>query len=27
VRYLQQSYPCIAFQASRQNPFGKGSLI
>lgn len=27
VRYLQQSYPCVAFQASHQNPFGKGSLI
>ena len=27
VRYLQQFYPCVAFQASKQNPFGKGSLI
>lgn len=27
VRYLQQFYPCVAFQASTKNPFGKGSLI
>lgn len=27
VRYLQQEFPCIAFQASKQTPFGKGSLI
>lgn len=27
VRYLQKSYPTLAFQASLTNPFGKGSLI
>lgn len=27
VRYLQKDYPCVAFQASTKNPFGKGSLI
>lgn len=27
VKYLQQSFPCVAFQASLKNPFGKGSLI
>lgn len=27
VKYLQKSYPTLAFQASLNNPFGKGSLI
>ena len=27
VKYLQQFYPTIAFQASIKSPFGKGSLI
>jgi len=27
VKYLSKSYPTIAFQASVNNPFGKGTLI